>query len=77
MVLGVDQAELVVQGGFLGWTKEGFGGGPGRVGRPRRVCGVEQVWGGTGRVGKPKRVLGVGQAELVDQGGFWLSLIHI
>ena len=73
----VDEGDLVGQRGLIDLRVEGggcrrgkvigpssFGGGPSRVGRPKRV------WVPS-RVGRPMRVCGVDQAELVNQRGFW------
>ena len=72
----VDEGDLVGQRGLVDLRVEGggcrrgrvigpssFGGGPSRVGRPKRV------WVPS-RVGRPRRVCGVEQAELVNQRGF-------
>ena len=69
----VDEGDLVGQRGLVDLRVEGggcrrgrvigpssFGGGPSRVGRPKRV------WVPS-RVGRPRRVCGVEQAELVNQ----------
>ena len=52
---------VVDEGGLL--VQAVLGGGPSRVGRPKRV------WVPS-RVGRPRRVCGVEQAELVNQRGF-------